>query len=115
MNTKLNNTQNWLDLARRAGWSVSELAKFCEVSARTLERHFFKEMGKTPKKWLIEQRQKRARELLCYGYSVKVVASEVGYMHSSSFSREFKKLSGHSPSSTAKMPTKMSVQLQRIA
>jgi transcriptional regulator GlxA family with amidase domain len=90
MNTKVNHIQNWPELALQAKWSASALAKKCNVSLRTLERHFVKHMGKSPKKWLSEQRQLRAVELLQDGNSVKETAGYLGYKHATHFSREFK-------------------------
>jgi len=97
MNTKLNQTPNWPDLAKQANGSVSGLAKCAGVSVRTLERHFLRQMGKRPKAWLIEQRQHRAVELLRHGNSVKEIAGNLGYVHASHFSREFKKYWACSP------------------
>jgi transcriptional regulator GlxA family with amidase domain len=99
MNTKLRlkHIQNWPELAREAKWSVSALAKKCGVSVRTLERFYLKEIGKCPKAWLSEQRQRRAIELLRGGSSVKETAAYLGYKHATHFSREFKEHRGHSP------------------
>ena len=91
MNTRLNHVQDWLALARQAGWSVTNLAKLCNVSPRTLERHFLKCMGVCPKNWLSEERQRRAIQLLCEGLSVKETAASLGYRHAHNFSQEFKK------------------------
>jgi transcriptional regulator GlxA family with amidase domain len=60
MNSKLNHVKNWPELAQAANWSAAILAKKCGVSVRTLERHFLKEMGKSPKAWLAETRQQLA-------------------------------------------------------
>ena len=91
MNSKLNHIENWTELVNEANWSASALAKKCGVSARTLERFFLKKMGKSPKAWLAEQRLHRAVELLRDGSSVKEVANLTGFLHASTFSREFKK------------------------
>jgi transcriptional regulator GlxA family with amidase domain len=110
MSKRLNPEQDWLPLAQQANWSVSKLAKLASVSTRTLERHFIKTLGKTPKAWLAEQRQKQALELLADGTSVKAVASQLGYQHASTFTREFKKLSGHCPNTLAATPMIKSMQ-----
>jgi AraC-like DNA-binding protein len=104
MNTKLNHVQDWLKMAKQANWSVSKLAKLANISTRTLERHFVKFLGKTPKAWLAEQRQKQAIELLCDGTSVKEAASRLGYQHASTFTRVFKKLSGQCPKRFGRHP-----------
>jgi len=105
MNSKLNHFQNWPEMAREAKWSASELAKKCGISVRTLERHFLNNMDACPKKWLIEQRQKRASELLCAGSTVKEASYQIGYRHASTFSREYKKHCGSFP--TEKHPSKV--------
>src|ERR1035438_6868232 len=64
MNTRLKHVQNWRELAQQANCSPARLAKKPGVSLRTLERHFVKEIGASPKTWCTMQRQCRAIELL---------------------------------------------------
>lgn len=97
VNTKLNHVQDWLELAHNANWSVGKLAKSCGVSVRTLEGHFLRTNGKTPKVWLSEQRQRIAMELLRNGASVKQTAARLNYKYANHFSREFKNHWGHCP------------------
>ena len=97
MNSRLNHIQDWSALAQQARWSASALAKECGVSVRTLERHFRRRMGKSPKAWLAEQRQSLAIQLLQRGSSVKETAGHTGYQNASAFSREFKKHWGNCP------------------
>ena len=99
MNTKLNHIQKWPELARAANWCAATLAKNCGVSLRTLERYFLDEMGKCPKKWLLEQRHQKADEMLTDGLSVKETAGNLGYDHNHfhNFSRDFKVQMGHCP------------------
>jgi len=89
--------QEWMELAQRAEWSVDKLAKLCKVSVRGLELHFQNKVGKTPKNWLVGQRQKQGMELLRDGLLVKEVATQLAYKHAYQFSREFKKHWGHCP------------------
>jgi transcriptional regulator GlxA family with amidase domain len=98
MNTRLNHIQNWPELARKANWSAAVLAKKCDVSVRTLHRHFLKQMGKNTKAWLAEQRQGHALELLCHGSSIKATASCLGYKHPTNFTRNYKHQWGICPS-----------------
>ncbi len=98
MNTKLNHVHNWPELARQAQWSASALAKLCGVSARTLHRHFLKQMGMTTRTWLARQRQHNAVELLRDGSSVKETASCLGYKQPTNFTRQYKKQTGICPS-----------------
>jgi AraC-like DNA-binding protein len=97
MNSKLNHIHDWLQVAKRAGWSVKGMADHCGVSARSLERHFVKNMGRTPIAWLKEHRQKDAGELIHGGSSIKQTAAELGYNHSAHLTRDFKKHWGCCP------------------
>lgn len=101
MNTKLNRNPNWLELAREANWSVEELAKQCGISSRTLYRYFIRRFGKHPRKWIGGQRQIEAIAMLKDGFSVKEVASRLGYKCPETFSREFKRHWGKSPTEIA--------------
>jgi AraC-like DNA-binding protein len=97
MNTKLKHVQNWPELAKRANWSASVLAKQCGVSERTLRRHFLKQMGECPREWLAGQRQDKAIELLRDGSSVKEAAAGSGYKQQTNFTRKFKSEWGACP------------------
>jgi two-component system response regulator YesN len=101
MNTKLNHIQNWPELAKQANWSVREMAKLCDISVRSLELYFLKNIGKSPKTWSAEQRQMQASDLLRSGLSVKETAALLGYRHAHHLSREFKKYWGHYPTQMA--------------
>ncbi len=103
MNTKLNNIQNWPELAREVKWSASALAKKCGVSLRTLERYFLEEKRKTPSTWLAEQRQLDAVEVLKKSACLKEVSSNLGYKHTHHFSRDFKAYWGYCPTQIAPM------------
>jgi transcriptional regulator GlxA family with amidase domain len=97
MNSFLNHLP-WLPaLAEQSKWSASALAKQCGVSMRTLERHFLKHLGKSPKAWLNEQRQLQAIKLLRAGSPVKAVAGAMHYKHPNHLSKDFKKFWGVCP------------------
>jgi len=74
------------------------LAVLCQISLRTLERHFQKNYGVTVSHWLRDLRLGRAYEGLLAGKSVKEVTYEQGYKQVSHFSREFKNHFGVTPS-----------------
>jgi transcriptional regulator GlxA family with amidase domain len=93
----LTDPNEWPAKARAAGWCAGKLAVLCNVSLRTLERHFLKEMGKSPKGWLKEHRQNTAAKLIGEGRTVKAVASALGYRHPGQFSRDFRRHWGHAP------------------
>ena len=103
MNTKLSYIRNWPELARQANWSCAELAKLCGVSVRTLERHFYKLFDRAPKKWLIEDRQREAINLLRTGSSMKEISARLGYRQPSTFSREFAKRRGSFQTSKSRL------------
>lgn len=98
MSSPLSLIQNWQELAKLAKWSASALAKQCNVSVRTLHRHFIKHLGQNPKTWLEEQRLHTADKLLCDGSSVKEAADRVGYKQQSSLTRHYKSKTGICPS-----------------
>jgi transcriptional regulator GlxA family with amidase domain len=104
MNLKLNQIQNWPELAREAKWSALTLAKKCGVSLRTLERYFLKEIGKRPKAWLSEQRQLDAVEVLKKSSCIKEAASNLCYKHVHHFSRDFKARWGYYPTQSLLTP-----------
>jgi transcriptional regulator GlxA family with amidase domain len=104
MNLRLNQIQNWPEMARRAKWSVIQLATLCGVSIRTLERHFQEMYQQTPEHWLAELRWRQALELVREGTSVKAMAAELGYQQASTFSREFKKRFGQCPATFSTIP-----------
>jgi len=98
LNTRLNQIQNWPELARQTSWSATTLAKLCGVSRDTLRRHFLQHFGKTPKVWLADQRQQQAMELLRDGSSIKETAACLGYKQQTNFTRKFKEHWGACPS-----------------
>jgi len=90
MNTILNSNPNLLEIAQQATWSVEEMAKLCKVSQDTLRRHIIQREGKTPEKWLAEQRFHLAIQQLRKGTSIKEIADSLGYQYQSNFTRKFK-------------------------
>jgi AraC-like DNA-binding protein len=90
MNNQLYQIQNWPERAQAAKWCATTLAQNCGVSLRTLQRHFLKEMGKSPKKWLLEQRNQKADEMLKGGLRIKEAAGSLDYKHSTHLSRDYK-------------------------
>jgi len=97
-NSRLKHIQNWPERARQVNWSAAALAKLCGVSVRTLHRHFLKELGRSTKIWLAEQRQLNALELLCDGSSIKETAACLGYKQQTNFTRKYKSETGICPS-----------------
>lgn len=86
------------ELAETAHYDVREFARFCNLSLRQLQREFKDHFHATPKKWLNEQRIRKAQRLLLEGKSVKQVAFELYFKQPSHFCRLFKTLVQRSPS-----------------
>jgi AraC-like DNA-binding protein len=97
VNSRLSHLQNWPQLAHQAGYSVSALAKSCNVSVRTLERFFLPAFGDTPRRWLKGLRMQKAIELLRDGSTIKETAGRLGYEDPSHFSHDFKNRYGFAP------------------
>lgn len=93
----LEKVRDWDILARSAKYRASSLAALCQISLRTLERHFQKHYSLKVGQWLKELRMADAYERLQTGQSVKEVAFELGYKQHSHFSRDFKTRFGISP------------------
>ena len=102
MYTHLHQITNWPKLAEEAKWHTGKLVKECKVSLRTLERFFLKKFGKTPKRWLTEQRQIWTAKRLQDGLWPKEAAADAGYVNHTQFSREFKGYWGFTPSEYAR-------------
>jgi len=98
--------QTWPQLAHEARYSVSALAKSCNVSVRTLERFFSSALGESPHCWLHRLRMQRAIELLHDDSNISETAFCLGYEDPSHFSREFKKPYGFAPAKYPNPATK---------
>ena len=98
MSQRLSNVQEWEPLAQKSQFRANELAVICNVSLRTLQRHFREHYKVTVSKWLRDVRLRQAYGRLLQGTSVKEVAYDLGYKQLSHFSRDFKDYFGVSPS-----------------
>jgi AraC-like DNA-binding protein len=101
MNNRLHHIKNWPERAGQANYCAETLAKNCGVSLRTLERFFLKEIGKSPKAWLSEQRHGKSVKMLQAGLSVKEAAASLDYKHSTHLSRDYKENLGCCPTDKA--------------
>lgn len=78
--------------------TVSELAEKIGLDSRQFHYEFLKQTGICPKRYLMQSKMKRAKELLEYqNYSITQISDMVGYEDPLHFSRVFKKSTGISP------------------
>ncbi|HBR56049.1 MAG TPA: hypothetical protein DEA22_01025 [Blastocatellia bacterium] len=92
------------NLGRR--WSVDDMAAEVKMSAAHFKRLFKEETGVNPTAYLQAQRLERARELLsdtqCY-LGVKEIGYQIGITNKGQFTREFRKLTGFTPTEFREM------------
>jgi len=79
--------------------SIEEIADQLHISRVSLYRHFHREFGISPKRYLVERRLERARQLLLQpGQTVSEIAFTCGFNSEAYFSRLFHQQTGQSPS-----------------
>ncbi|MFW5845893.1 MAG: helix-turn-helix domain-containing protein [Planctomycetota bacterium] len=78
--------------------ALPEVAERLGVAYPRLRRHFQRLMACPPGTWRLRRRMERAQELLEAGSSVAAVAEAVGYSDAFTFSRQFRRHCGTSPS-----------------
>jgi transcriptional regulator GlxA family with amidase domain len=88
----------WGEMAQKARYSATELARLCNLSNRQLQREFHRQLGQSPQHWLDEQRLRAAKNLLLSGQLVKQVAAQLGFRQTSHFCRQFKLQNHMTPS-----------------
>ncbi|MGL1892878.1 MAG: AraC family transcriptional regulator [Spirochaetaceae bacterium] len=80
--------------------TVSDCAKFCNLSESYLRKVFSNFYGMSPRDYIVNMRLQYAKELLHYPeFSITDVALACGYESIHSFSKIFKKINGLTPSS----------------
>ncbi|MFD3683257.1 helix-turn-helix domain-containing protein [Nocardiopsis sp. NPDC058631] len=78
--------------------TVEDLARRANMSSRNLARHFRSTTGTTPLRWLLEQRIRRAQELLeTTNDSVDLIAGAVGMGTAATLRRHFNRTVGVPP------------------
>ena len=90
MASRLDCIADWSKLAADAKFRVTNLAKDCGVSERQLRRYFLQRFGKSPREWMADARLGKALAMLATGKTVKEIAVQTGFNHSSSLTRSFK-------------------------
>jgi AraC-like DNA-binding protein len=78
--------------------SGNELADICQLSKNYMRKCFYKQFGMNPKQYHIQLRINKALELLNETeYSIREIAELLGYSDPYSFSKQFKAVTGKSP------------------
>ena len=80
-------------------WSIPQMAALSGVSISQLHRLFRQQFGATPAEWLRAERINLARRYLVSGFErIATIGALCGYSDPFHFSRDFRKLTGMSPS-----------------
>ncbi|MCD8156174.1 MAG: helix-turn-helix transcriptional regulator, partial [Clostridiales bacterium] len=83
----------------------SQLAEVCHVSESHLRRLFEENIGMTPVDYLNHVRIQKACELIRKtGHSMEEIAIKVGFTTTSTFNRNFKRITGTSPYQWKRQP-----------
>jgi AraC-like DNA-binding protein len=89
------------EMAQSANYDSNTLAHIYGVSTRQLQRHFRRRFHCPPQHWLNDCRMAKAKQMLVAGESVKKVAIDLGFKHTSHFCRQFKCRNHMTPSQFA--------------
>ena len=77
---------------------VSQIARHCHISDRTLLRRFREATGFTPKQYIIQLKMEKAKQFMERGkVSVEEIGYNLGYADTSNFIKVFKKIAGVTP------------------
>jgi AraC-like DNA-binding protein len=98
MSSRLDRIKDWDKLAVRCQFSLQQMARDCSISPRQLRRYLQDQLQVNPKEWLDDLRWRAAATQLSKGDAVKSVAMDVGFKHTSDFTRFFKRLARQTPS-----------------
>ncbi|MCD8365672.1 MAG: AraC family transcriptional regulator [Clostridiales bacterium] len=84
---------------------IPEIASVCHVSESHFRRLFEENIGMTPVEYLNQIRIHKACELIVKtGYSMEEIAVKVGFTTTSTFNRNFKRITGTSPYQWKRLP-----------
>lgn len=77
-------------------WTVETMAELCNLTERTLTRHFHKHLDTSPKRFVEKVRVNKACELLASGVPLQLVLSRCGISDQQQMQRAFKRQLGTS-------------------
>lgn len=89
--------KNFIDSNYSEPLTLEEIASSVSISKFHFTRQFKRIYGRSPWQYLIEVRNKKARELLANGVSISDACLSVGYESTTSFTRLFKRMTGRTP------------------
>lgn len=89
--------RDYIEGIYNSNFSLSNLARHCNISPYHLLRVFKDAIGVPPHVYLKQVRIRRAKKLLEQGMSLSLIAQEVGFADQSHFSRQFKQITGLTP------------------
>lgn len=78
-------------------FTLKDLSKVAHLSPYYLQRLFLEEKGVSPHEYSMQQKIRKARELLSKGHSIAGIAFDLGFADQSHFTRSFKKVTGTTP------------------
>jgi AraC-like DNA-binding protein len=84
--------------------TVAEVARHCRIHPASLSRLFQRHLATTPRDYLLRLRLSQARLLLASGHRVTDAARQTGFSTVHYFSRAFKNIHGHPPSTLRSNP-----------
>ncbi len=94
---------------------ISEIASVCHVSESHFRRLFEEIIGMTPVEYLNQVRIRKACDLIKKtGYSMEEIAVKVGFTTTSTFNRNFKRITGTSPYQWKKQPENFESRLSKF-
>jgi AraC family transcriptional regulator len=103
-NHKLRQVIDYVNANLGEDLSLATIADKFEISQYYFWHLFKQSTGMTPRKYLIQQRVERAKELLKQrDLTITDVALECGFTHQSHFAKQFKRLTGITPSQFRKI------------
>jgi AraC-like DNA-binding protein len=105
LNLRLLRVRDWMDRAYAEPLDVAVLARYACLSRAQFNRAFKRAFGETPYQYLLSRRMERAMTLLREGeLSVTEVCHAVGFTSLGSFSTQFRRFVGESPTTYRQRP-----------